>query len=117
MSRRDSPIIDLLRAAAVMLVFPARVVIFLGMIYAIGAGNRLTGVILMAVGILAYVAVAKIMATRPHARLDLKRRSSTYYGHDLIRSDRPTKSVSEVSLEGHGPPTPLTKGRRKYAEW
>ncbi len=100
-----------------MLVFPARVVIFLGMIYAIGAGNRLTGVILMAAGVLAYVIIAKIIATRPHARLDLKRRSSAPFAQDAIRADRPTQSVSEVGLEGRGPPTPLTKGRRKLAEW
>ena len=117
MSRRDRPFVEVLRASTIMLVFPARVVIFLGMIYAIGAGNRLVGLALMAVGVLAYIAIAKVLAVRPRARLDAGRRGRAAHGPGWIRPDRPTQSVSELVFEGKGPPTPLTKDRRKLAEW
>ena len=90
---RMSDTMLVLRAVAVMLVFPMRLLILIGLILAI-AGERIPGLIVLAVGITGYFVTIKIMRMSKAPRRGIKNDPMSHLPGE-VRSDRITFGLAE----------------------
>ena len=91
---RMSDTMLVMRAVAVMLVFPMRLLILIGLILAI-AGERVPGLIVLAVGIAGYFVTVKIMRVSKAPRRAVKNDPTVGLPGE-IRSERISQGVSEI---------------------
>lgn len=94
MAKQPGTFMLLLRASAIMLIFPFRLVILLGLIWFFG-GSRTTGGILIAAGTAGYAVSVAILRVGSGRRPD-NEADPTKHWEGEIRSDRSSFSVSEA---------------------
>ncbi|MFQ5517677.1 MAG: hypothetical protein ACE5E8_08890 [Acidimicrobiia bacterium] len=94
MATQSGALMLLLRASAIMLVFPFRLVIFLGLIWFFG-GSRAAGLTLIAGGVAGYALWVAILRVGSGRRPD-NETDPTKHWEGEIHSDRSTFSVSEA---------------------